>query len=195
MSDELIQAIMERARQDHHFRQLLITDPLAALHDYDLTEEEKQQLIVPNFGWLIENKIAGVSFPRSEEAFATLRALGVRALLTLSEQLPPADRLSKFAMQVEHVPLADFSAPTISEIERAIAAIEGFLEQGQTVAVHCGAGLGRTGTILACYLVSQGASAQEAIIRVRQLRPGSIETAAQEAVIALYERHRLNASG
>ncbi len=59
------------------------------------------------------------------------------------------------------------------------------------VAVHCIAGLGRTGTILACYLVGQGISAEEAITTIRKWRPGSIEISEQEAVIYEYERFLL----
>ena len=58
---------------------------------------------------------------------------------------------------------------------------------GQAVAVHCGAGLGRTGTLVACYLVAGGLSAEEAIAKVRRLRPGSIETLEQEAAVRTFE--------
>ena len=55
--------------------------------------------------------------------------------------------------------------------------------------VHCGAGMGRTGTMLACYLVGQGYAAQDALAEVRQRRPGSVETLEQEAVIHEYANH------
>jgi atypical dual specificity phosphatase len=59
------------------------------------------------------------------------------------------------------------------------------------VNVHCRAGKGRTGTVLAAYFVSKGMSAAEALQRVRELRPGSIETPEQEHAIADLAR-RLN---
>lgn len=59
------------------------------------------------------------------------------------------------------------------------------LAEGEAVAVHCGGGLGRTGTVLSCYLLESGEElgAQEAIRRVRALRPGSVETPAQLAAV------------
>jgi protein tyrosine phosphatase len=59
------------------------------------------------------------------------------------------------------------------------------------VAVHCGAGLGRSGTPIAAYLVSQGAAPDDAIALVRARRPGSIETAEQEVAVHEFAR-RLN---
>jgi atypical dual specificity phosphatase len=60
------------------------------------------------------------------------------------------------------------------------------------VAVHCGGGLGRTGTLLACYLVSaEGLPADAAIARVRAARPGSVETEDQEQAVRRYAE-RLN---
>ena len=57
---------------------------------------------------------------------------------------------------------------------------------GMAVAIHCAAGLGRTGTVLAAYFVAKGLSAREAVERVRQLRPGSVETVEQERAIERY---------
>lgn len=55
--------------------------------------------------------------------------------------------------------------------------------------MHCAHGKGRTGTILACYLVRKySLSAEEAIQRLRALRPGSVETSGQEKIVSLYEQ-------
>ena len=57
------------------------------------------------------------------------------------------------------------------------------------VGVHCAMGCGRTGTILACYLVArEGYSADDAIIETRRRRNGSIETRRQEQAVRDYER-------
>lgn len=56
--------------------------------------------------------------------------------------------------------------------------------------MHCTLGFGRTGTMLACYLVKErGLCAGDAIAEIRRLRPGSIETYEQEkAVFQFYQR-------
>jgi len=60
----------------------------------------------------------------------------------------------------------------------------------QGVAVHCMHGHGRTGTMLACYLVkTRKMSGIDAINEIRRLRSGSIETNEQEkAVVQFYQR-------
>jgi atypical dual specificity phosphatase len=58
------------------------------------------------------------------------------------------------------------------------------------VAVHCGAGLGRTGAVLAAYFVARGMTANNAVGRVRRLRPGSIETDEQAEAVELYARRK-----
>jgi atypical dual specificity phosphatase len=188
MSDEIVQQIKERMYTDAAFRDELLTSPLRVLQEYALTEEEKQLFVAPNCGWLVVKRLAGVSYPRSEDAIALLHNIGVWALLSLSQETVPTDLLRKYQMQRKHLPMADFTAPTLEQVEQALTIIDDFLADGLPVAVHCGAGLGRTGTILACYLVSQGSSAKDAIELVRMKRPGSIETTEQEAVIEAYEQ-------
>lgn len=189
MADEVVMAIYQRVREDEAFQKLFLTNPLEALKDYSLTEEQQLKLILPNFSWIVEGKLAGLARPYSPEAFAALKSQEVLTLLSLTEEPLPSNLLKKYGILARHLPIVDFTAPTVYQVDEAVSFINQGLEKGQKVGVHCGAGLGRTGTILACYLVSIGIEANEAIATVRLKRPGSIETAEQEAVIALYEDH------
>ena len=189
MESEAFRQLLDRSQQDPIFRQQLMHEPLTAMAGYALTDEERLQILLPNFGWLIEGRLAGSSRPRTADALTALHAAGIRALVSLSEAPVPGELLTRLDLLAVHIPVADFTAPLLVQIEQAIAAIEGFHAGGCAVAVHCGAGLGRTGTVLACYLVRQGSSAAEAIATVRARRPGSIETPEQEAVVAEYEQY------
>ena len=77
---------------------------------------------------------------------------------------------------------------TADDIRAALGVIESAHEAGRPVAVHCAAGLGRTGTVMAAWLVTQGLDADAAIARIRELRPGSIETDEQEEAVRDFAR-------
>ena len=81
-----------------------------------------------------------------------------------------------------HIPIPDMGTP--DAITRAAwhthsPALAGALDRGERVLVHCAAGLGRTGMVVAKLLVAQGCTAEQAITQVRSARPGTIETPAQ----------------
>jgi len=82
-------------------------------------------------------------------------------------------------------------------IDQMISAV-GFQEECDSseqrrVLVHCHAGLGRTGTIIAGYLMrSRGMSAREAIDLVRKARPGSIVPAQQLFLTDVLQPHLQN---
>ena len=188
MSIEVLRQVKVRANLDPDFRGQLLKNPLKFLQDYDLTEDEKRQVILPNFSWLEEDKLAAMSYPESEDAFTLLWKMGIRALINLTEEPLPGEFLRKVGILAEHIPVVDFMAPTLKQVEQALGKIHFYLGKNMPVAVHCIAGLGRTGTVLACYLVGEGESAGEAITLIRRLRPGSIETLDQETVIYEYEQ-------
>jgi atypical dual specificity phosphatase len=88
-----------------------------------------------------------------------------------------------------HLPVEDMTAPTPEQLAAAVGAIQRAAAAGLGAAVHCAAGLGRTGTVLACYFVAtRGESAGAAVERVRSLRPGSVETVAQEEAVRAFAR-------
>ena len=90
-----------------------------------------------------------------------------------------------------YVPVRDFTPPDQDQIDRMIEFIdEQLVQNSRPVVVSCFAGIGRTGTVLACYLVKRGADPADAINEVRRLRPGSVQTPEQEAAVHEYaQRH------
>lgn len=187
MSIEVLRLIKVRAHFEPAVREQLMKSPLKFLQEYDLTQDEKKQIVLPHFSWLVENKLAALSYPESEDAFTILRKIGIRALLNLAEVPLPGEILKKVGILTEHIPIVGFTAPTHHQVEQALAMIHFWMDRNMSVAVHCDAGLGRTGTILACYLVGQGISADHAITTIREWRPGSIEIPEQEAAVYEYE--------
>ena len=187
MSIEVLRLIKVRAHLEPAFREQLMRSPLQFLQEYDLTEQEKRQIVLPNLGWLFENKLAAMAYPQSEDAFTLLYQIGIRAVLNLSETPLPYEAPNTLGLLTRHIPIADFSAPTLQQAKEAVTVISSCLDRNMPVAVHCLAGLGRTGTILACYLVGMEMSANNAIIIIREWRPGSIEVPEQEAVVYEYE--------
>ena len=187
MSIEVLRLIKVRAHLEPSFREQLMRSPLQFLQEYDLTEQEKRQIVLPNLGWLFENKLAAMAYPQSEDAFTLLYQIGIRAVLNLSETPLPYEAPNTLGLLTRHIPIADFSAPTLQQAKEAVTVISSCLDRNMPVAVHCLAGLGRTGTILARYLVGMEMSANNAIIIIREWRPGSIEVPEQEAVVYEYE--------
>jgi len=140
------------------------------------------------FSWLVEGKLAGMSMPYDpEEAVELLKDLGVRAVVSLTGKPLASKALDKNGIDHLHVPIGNFEAPTQEQIGEFLDFCDRHHNDGGAVVVHCLAGMGRTGTMLACYLVREGTPAGKAIRQVREKRPGSIETASQERAVYVFE--------
>jgi atypical dual specificity phosphatase len=142
------------------------------------------------FSWIEKPLLAAMGRPDSLEELTWLRSQGTEVLLSLTEDPPRRDWVNDAGLMLVHVPVTDMEAPTQEQLDRCLSAIARANQQNMGVAVHCTAGLGRTGVVLACYFVDQGLSAQNAIARVRRLRPGSIETEEQAEAVEDFARRR-----
>jgi atypical dual specificity phosphatase len=142
-----------------------------------------------NFTWVVPDRLAGSGRPMTKGDLEWMKKEGMGALVSLTEDPLPDEWVTSTGIKYLHNPLEDHGMPSIEEIDGALIFISRQIEAGKAVVVHCAAGQGRTGTILASYfIVEEGLSAEEAIRKVRRLRPRSIESR-QEQSIQVYEKH------
>jgi len=112
-----------------------------------------------------------------------LKERGLSAIVSLTPNPLSPTTLDRYGFAHLHLPLEDFSAPTMEQIAEFVTWVREHLEGDGRVAVHCLMGQGRTGTMLACYLVSEGRFPEEAIREARAKLPSAIETRAQEQAV------------
>lgn len=151
-----------------------------------------------NFSWVVPGRLAGSERPgfHTGDEAADLEYLhdqGVRALVTLTPDPVDPLLLARTGFRSLHLPVPNLAPPELTQVDAFVKFVDAHAANEEAVAVHCLYGVGRTGTMLACYFVHHGKEAGEAIAEVRRLRPGSIETAEQAAVVVEFAR-RLRAA-
>ncbi len=142
------------------------------------------------FSWIDRPRLAAMAKPAALEEYQWLREQGIQFVICLTEDPPRRSWINDAGLFSLHIPLIDMDAPTQPQINQCLAAVDKAIANQLGVGIHCTAGLGRTGTMLACWLVAQGFSARDAITRVRRLRPGSIETDEQAEAIVEFARRK-----
>ena len=133
------------------------------------------------------------------EVFQALEARNCRTVVSLAEhrEFESYGARPIFTKHVaeqnftwHHAPVDDYQVPddaflsNWTELSRELIAE---LIAGRDICMHCKGGLGRSGTVAAILLIDQGESNERAIERIREARPGAIETSAQEAFVRAYQ--------
>lgn len=164
-----------------------------------MTDEGRQNLL----WWVIPGVLAGMPMPfihldrrmnlggsldAYEDDLPVLYSAGVRGVVSLLNIPTDASVYESAGFSFLCLPLPDGGAPTIEQGTQFIHFVNEQRAASRAVAVHCEAGLGRTGTMLAAYLISEGASAVEAIRRVREVERVAVETMRQIQFLQQYEQ-------
>jgi ADP-ribosyl-[dinitrogen reductase] hydrolase len=128
--------------------------------------------------WVIENRLLAGRYPggktpkEAERRVAALIEAGFDAFIDLTEagELPPYDHYLPGGAFYVRKPIPDHGVPRAREHMAEIQAeLDAALARGQRVYVHCRAGIGRTGTVVACHLIEQGLAPDAALIRLNEL--------------------------
>lgn len=137
----------------------------------------------PKFSWVDQPRLAALAQPHSAADLTWLRRHGIDVLVSLTEDPLPRQWVNDAGLLVVNVPVPDMEPPTDRQLDHLLDTIAKASSSGMGIAIHCTAGLGRTGTVLAAYFVSRGMTSHEALKKVRTLRPGSVETTEQERAV------------
>ena len=144
--------------------------------------------------WVIPGVLAGMPMPfihldrrmnqggaleSSQDELPSLYAAGIRAVVCLLNIPSDARVFESAGFTFLCLPVADGAAPTVEQATQFIRFVDEQRKFTRPVAVHCEAGLGRTGTMLALYLISHGETPESAIRRVREIEPVAVETPRQ----------------
>ena len=151
--------------------------------------------------WVIPGILAGMPMPfvhperrmagggtltAFDDELPALQSVGVRAVVSLLNIPSDASVYESAGFAFLCLPVPDGGAPTMEQVEDFVRFVTAQRTAQRPVAVHCEAGLGRTGTLLAAYLIAQGDSAAAAIQRVRAVERVAVETARQIQFLEQY---------
>jgi atypical dual specificity phosphatase len=139
--------------------------------------------------------LAGSSRPGANggdlhEDLAFLRSQGIGSILSLTET--PLDEwvLTEQDFTWQHLPIDDMTPPRPHQFREALQFIDEQRAAGRSTVVHCLAGQGRAGSMLAAWMIRSGEAPADALAALRQLCPGAVDNDDQEAALEAFARRR-----
>ncbi len=152
----------------------------------------KSQVLGPNgFIWLKKGKLAGTPRPGLlrdiQDDLLALKRVGVTHLISLTVRAMDIEACLKHDIEVMASPMPDMQPPTLSQAFEINQRIEQLLANNKIVAIHCRAGLGRTGTLLAAQLIYEGKSALSALEETRHIEMRWVQSEVQLSFLEEYE--------
>jgi protein-tyrosine phosphatase len=154
----------------------------------------------PNTYWVIEGRFLAGEYPgardpeEAREKIAAFLKAGITVFIDLTEAhelAPYQPLLPATGVEYRRFPIRDLGVPADARhLQEILDAIDDALANDRKVYVHCWGGIGRTGTVIACWLQGQGRDPEAALLELarfwrtvakRHRRPQTPETAEQMA--------------
>ena len=136
--------------------------------------------------WVLPGRFLAGEYPASryfeqktQQILDGLLAVGVDTFidLTRANEMPPYEDLLQLtagwqdkSADYRRFPINDFNVPSAGEMRSVLAYANERLEAGHRLYIHCYAGIGRTGTVVGCFLAERCGSGEEALLELGKLR-------------------------
>lgn len=159
--------------------------------------EFKSHVLGPRgFLWLKKGRLAGTPRPGllkdMNHDLEALKRVGVTHLVSLTEKEIDINKCKQMGIDVIRSPMPDMHAPSLTQAFDICRKITGLLDSSKVVAVHCRAGLGRTGTILAAQIIYEGNNAINALEKTRSIEPRWVQSEVQVQFLEEFESFMKN---
>ena len=143
-----------------------------------------------NFSWVTQGKLAGSGLPVTQDEFKWVLDKGIKSIVTVREVPLPSPWIDGTDIDYLHLMVEDYGVPNMEVLDEAVNYIDKKIQSGKPVLVHCAAGKGRTGALLAAYMIKkENLTAEQAIEKIRLMRPGSVQSVTQETALSMYEKY------
>jgi protein-tyrosine phosphatase len=136
--------------------------------------------------WVIPGRLLAGEYPSAfDEAAARLKLqsildAGVTAFIDLTEEgelnayvsfLPNGVVPGEQSVTHNRMPIRDLGVTSANAMSVILDRMNTLLEDGEVIYVHCWGGIGRTGTVIGCYMVQEmGMTGTEALVSIEELR-------------------------
>ena len=162
--------------------------------------------------WVVPGKLLGGAYPGAPDPeghrkkVTDLLDSGVRAVVNLMEEdetnhegqsfTPYEELVRSLAPEAicQRFAVKDLSVPTVDQMAGILDAVDDHLDQGRTVYVHCWGGVGRTGTVVACWMLRHGlATGEDVLDKLKLLRRQDVERGHRESPETVAQRDFIHA--
>jgi protein-tyrosine phosphatase len=123
---------------------------------------------IPGSFWIEPGRLLVGPYPGGQ--VERLAGIDVVVALTEESELPPYEVGPGVRLVRRAIP--DFGCPEPDELRQTLDMLDRELAAGKVLYLHCRGGVGRTGMVTACYLIRRGATAEEALARLRAVGKG-----------------------